>query len=146
MPATRPLDAQTIIRILGMAPHPEGGWYAETFRSQAERGSRSAVSAIYFLLQQGERSHWHTVDACEIWLWHAGSPLRLHISVDGQRTETLRLGSDLAAGERPQAVVPIHAWQSAESSDGWSLVSCLVAPGFQYGGFTMAPAGWSPGS
>jgi predicted cupin superfamily sugar epimerase len=151
------LDAEQIIRAFGMEPHPEGGWYAETFRSGSPEsepgtrpkiepgGGRAAVSTIYFLLRAGERSHWHTVDACEIWLWHAGSPVHLRLSPDGVRSETVLLGSDLKAGERPQVVVPEGVWQAAESAGGWSLVSCVVAPAFEFAGFRMAPIGWEPG-
>jgi len=145
MDRSSPLYPQALIDRLGMAPHPEGGWYAETYRAPSEPESRSAVTAIYFLLKAGERSHWHTVDATEIWLWHAGSPVRLHISEDGRQTGTILLGADMAAGERPQAVVPVGCWQAAESGEGWGLVSCIVAPGFEFRGFTMAPPGWSPG-
>ncbi len=131
-----------------MAPHPEGGFYAETFRSEAAEGSgpeaRAVVSVIYFLLEAEQRSHWHRVDAIEIWLWHAGSPLRLSVSSDGRHLETILLGSALASGERPQAVVPEAAWQSAESTGAWTLVSCIVAPAFSFEGFTLAPPGWSP--
>jgi predicted cupin superfamily sugar epimerase len=138
-------DAQQVIDAFGMVPHPEGGWYAETYRAPSAAGERSAVSTIYFLLKQGERSHWHIVDATEIWLWHAGSPVRLHVSADGRASDIVLLGSDIVAGERPQAVVPVGAWQAAESTDGWALVSCVVAPGFEFRGFTMAPEGWAPG-
>lgn len=140
------LDVQGIIERFGMVPHPEGGWYAETFRAASASGKRSAVTAIYYLLEQGQRSHWHTVDASEIWLWHAGSAMRLSLSHDGQQTETVLLGADIAAGERPQAIVPLGVWQSAESVSAWSLVSCVVAPGFEFAGFKMAPRDWSPGS
>jgi predicted cupin superfamily sugar epimerase len=139
------LEAEEIIKAFGMTPHPEGGWYAETFRS-GEAGGRAAVSAIYFLLRAGERSHWHTVDACEIWLWHAGSPVRVRLSPDGEASETVLLGSDLGAGQRPQVVVPEGVWQAAESGGGWSLVSCVVAPAFTFAGFRMAPVGWEPGA
>jgi predicted cupin superfamily sugar epimerase len=138
------LDAQAIVDTFGMTPHPEGGWYAETFRTAAEAGERGAVSAIYFLLREGERSHWHRVDACEIWLWHAGAPVRLRRGADGAGVETVLLGADLARGERPQAVVAEGVWQSAESAGAWSLVSCVVAPAFEFGGFVLAPAGWEP--
>ncbi len=146
MSAQPALDAHLLIETLGMAPHPEGGWYAETYRAPAPPGTRPAASAIYFLLQQGERSHWHRVDACEVWLWHAGSPLLLHRSPDGRETQTIVLGADIAAGERPQAVVPAEGWQSAESTGGWSLVSCIVAPAFAFAGFRLAAEGWSPGA
>ena len=140
-----PVDADSIIQTLGMIPHPEGGWYAEMFRSAAAPADRPAVSAIYFLLRRGERSHWHTVDATEIWLWHSGSPILLHLSHAGDVQQSLILGADLHAGERPQAVVREGVWQAAESTGPWSLVSCVVAPAFHFSGFTLAPANWTPG-
>ncbi len=100
-------------------------------------------TSILFLLAAGERSHWHRVDASEIWLWHAGAPLRLGIAGGAKRQE-VRLGLDLAAGEALQAVVPTGTWQDAESLGGWSLVSCVVAPAFEFAGFEMAPPEWSP--
>lgn len=105
------------------------------------------MTAIYFLLKAGERSHWHTVDAVEIWLWHGGAPLELSICEEGgdaPAVERHQLGMDLEAGERPQAVVPVGAWQSARSLGDWSLVSCTVAPAFEFAGFKMAPPGWEP--
>lgn len=138
------LTAEAIIALLDLAPHPEGGHFRETFRAEAADGGRGAVTAIYFLLKAGERSHWHTVDAVEMWHWHAGAPLRLHVAAPGEAARTLVLGSDLAAGERPQAVVPAQAWQAAESTGGWTLVSCTVAPAFSFSGFVLAPPGWSP--
>jgi len=142
---TGPLDAERLIALLGLQPHPEGGHYAETYRAPAE--GRGAVTAIYFLLKAGERSHWHKVDAAEIWLWHGGAPLELLVCDDEADPEPRphRLGMDIAAGERPQAVVPAGAWQAARGLDGWSLVSCTVAPAFEFAGFTMAPPGWEPG-
>lgn len=139
-------DAQQIIDTLAMKPHPEGGWYAETYRAPSSPGSRSAVSTIYYLLREGERSHWHQVDATEIWLWHAGSPLELYLSFDGVEVEKILLGANLEAGERPQAIVPTRVLQSAQSLGAWSLVSCAVAPAFEFAGFSMAPANWAPGS
>ena len=138
-------DPQGIIDAFEMIPHPEGGWYSERFRAPQAAGARPVVSSIYFLLRAGERSHWHTVDAVEIWLWHAGASVRLHISSDGQSTESVLVGPDVAAGEQLHAVVPEGAWQSAESTGAWSLVSCVVAPAFEFAGFTIAPDGWSPG-
>jgi predicted cupin superfamily sugar epimerase len=139
------LSAEDVIRLLDLKPHPEGGHYRETFRdSQTTGGGRSASTAIYFLLRRGERSHWHRVDAAEAWHWHAGSPLELRINA-GTGTQALRLGPDLAMGERPQAVVPARAWQAAESLGDWTLVGCTVAPGFEFAGFELAPKGWSPG-
>jgi predicted cupin superfamily sugar epimerase len=138
------LTAADIISLLELQPHPEGGHYRETFRdTRIVDGGRAASTAIYFLLARGERSHWHRVDATEIWHWHAGAPLRLEISDGGKRT-TVRLGPDLAAGERPQGVVPPGAWQAAESLGDWTLVGCAVAPGFEFSGFELAPKGWTP--
>ena len=138
------LSAEDVIRLLDLKPHPEGGHYRETFRdSQTTDGGRSASTAIYFLLRRGERSHWHRVDAAEAWHWHAGSPLELRIST-GAGIQILRLGADLALGERPQAVVPVGVWQAAESLGDWTLVGCTVAPGFRFEGFELAPPGWTP--
>ena len=140
------MDPQDIIRILGMQPHPEGGWYKETFRDPAG-GGRGHSTAIYYLLQAGERSHWHRVrDAAEVWHYHAGDPLRLRISLDGVDLETVTLGPNILRGERPQAIVPAGAWQSAEALGAYTLVGCTVAPGFDFAAFEMAPPGWEPGS
>ena len=140
------MEAAEIVRSLGMQPHPEGGWYVETWRDPAPPGERAASTAIYFLLEAGQRSHWHKVDATELWLWHAGAPLRLLLAEEGEAMREATLGPDLVAGERPQAVVPRLAWQSARSLGAWSLVSCVVAPGFEFAGFELAPPGWRPGS
>jgi predicted cupin superfamily sugar epimerase len=140
------LSAAEVIRLLDLKPHPEGGHFRETFRDpHAVDGARAASTAIYFLLARGERSHWHRVDAAEVWHYHAGAPLELAIALDAQGPlERVRLGPDLIAGERPQAVVPAHAWQAAGSLGEWTLVGCTVAPGFQFEGFELAPAGWTP--
>ncbi len=139
------LSAADIIARLDLQPHPEGGHFRETFRDPAlDARGRAASTLIYFLLARGERSHWHRVDATEIWHFYAGAPLHLRIAEPGQAPRTLTLGLDLAAGERPQAVVPPHAWQSAESGGDWTLVGCTVAPGFSFTGFELAPAGWEP--
>ena len=138
--------ASELIASLRLAPHPEGGWYRETFRAPAAGGARSVVTAIYFLLESGQASHWHRVDAVEIWCWHAGSALELGIAVDdGGAAEWTRLGPGIAAGEAPQAVVPTGYWQAARADSGWALVSCIVAPGFDFGGFELVAPGWSPG-
>ena len=137
------LTAERLIDLLGLQPHPEGGCYVETYRAPAD-GGRGAVTAIYFLLRAGERSHWHTVDAVEIWLWHGGAPLELSVYEEGGAVERCRLGMDIAGGERPQAIVPVGAWQAARSLGNWSLVSCTVAPAFDFAGFRMAPEGWEP--
>ncbi|MFN7055170.1 cupin domain-containing protein [Hyphomonas sp.] len=137
------LGAREIIRLLSLAPHPEGGHYGETYRPQAE--GRPALTAIYYLLQADEVSAWHRVDADEAWLWHAGGPLALTLSPpDGRGAASIILGPDLRAGQRPQAIIPAHHWQAAESLGAWTLVSCLVAPGFDFSGFTLAPPGWRP--
>lgn len=138
------LTADAIIALLELQPHPEGGFFRETFRETAPDGGRGASTAIYFLLRAGERSHWHKVDASEIWHWHAGAPLRLSIAEGADRRDLL-LGPDLAAGERPQGAVPPFAWQAAESLGAWTLVGCTVAPAFDFAGFELAPPGWEPG-
>lgn len=135
------MTADELIAHLKLAPHPEGGHYRETFRDATGDG-RAASTAIYFLLKRGERSHWHRVDAAEVWHFYAGAPLKLEIA-DGPR-RTITLGPNLAAGEEPQAVVPPHAWQAAESLGDWTLVGCTVAPGFDFNGFELAPKGWEP--
>lgn len=142
------LDAAAVIALLGLRPHPEGGHFRETFRDVAADGGRGASTAIYFLLAGGERSHWHRVDAVEIWHWHAGAPLTLSLAAGGTgqgqgRTEIM-LGPALHLGQRPQAVVPAFAWQAAESRGDWTLVGCTVAPAFDFAGFELAPPGWSP--
>jgi len=139
---TKDLSAAEVIALLGLAPHPEGGHFRETFRDGAA-GGRGASTAIYFLLRAGERSHWHRVDAAEVWHWHAGAPLRLSIADAGGRRD-LVLGARLGSGERPQGVVPPHAWQAAESLGAWTLVGCTVAPAFDFAGFELAPPGWEP--
>jgi predicted cupin superfamily sugar epimerase len=142
------ITAAEIIRLLDLKPHPEGGHFRETFRdARTVDGGRAASTAIYFLLTRGERSHWHKVDAVETWHHYAGSALRLDIAASEYGpVERVILGSDLANGERPQAVAPAQAWQAAESLGEWSLVGCTVAPGFEFAGFELAPKGWSPGA
>jgi predicted cupin superfamily sugar epimerase len=132
-----------VIRLLDLKPHPEGGHYRETFRDPYTVDGRAASTAIYFLLKRGERSHWHRVDAVETWHWHAGAPLELKIH-ERDDTAIVRLGNDLAAGERPQGIVPAHAWQAAQSLGDWTLVGCTVAPGFRFSGFELAPEDWEP--
>jgi len=142
---TLSLIAADVIRLLGLAPHPEGGHYRQTFRDSRTANGRSCSTAIYFLLARGERSHWHRVDAVEVWHHYAGAPLALSIAEAGA-TRMIRLGTDLEAGERPQAAVPAGAWQAAESLGAWTLVGCTVAPGFEFQGFELAPPHWSPGA
>ena len=138
------LSAAEIITRLGLQPHPEGGHYAETFRDGPGPDGRTRVTAIHFLLQAGEISNWHKVDATEIWAWHGGAPLVLTISQDSVGTRAERLGDHLLAGHRPHVIVPAGAWQSAESLGAWTLVSCFVAPGFEFSGFELAPPDWKP--
>ncbi len=141
------LSAEEVVRLLGLAPHPEGGFYRETFRDAgpaADNGGRGASTAIYFLLREGELSAWHRVlDASEVWHHYAGAPLELIVSPGRGRTTT-RLGSDLEAGERPQSMVPAGLWQTARTLGGWTLAGCTVAPAFEFASFEMAPHGWEP--
>jgi predicted cupin superfamily sugar epimerase len=136
------LSAAEIIRLLGLRPHPEGGHFVETHRDARPDG-RAHATAIYFLLARGERSHWHRVDAVEVWHWHAGAPLALLIAHGGGK-RSITLGPDLTAGEVPQGVVPAGHWQAAESRGDWTLVGCTVSPGFEFAGFELAPKDWQP--
>jgi len=139
---TTSLTAQDVIALLNLKPHPEGGHFRETFRDGGVE--RATSTAIYFLLAGGERSHWHRIDAVEVWHWYAGAPLELEIVKQHGSIERITLGSDLAAGERPQAVVPAQAWQAAQSLGEWTLIGCTVAPGFEFKRFELAPPGWVP--
>jgi predicted cupin superfamily sugar epimerase len=136
------MTGDEIIARLGLQPHPEGGHYRETFRASDQ--PRGASTAIYFLLKADERSHWHRVDADEVWHHYAGAPLELLLSEDGRGVRHLRLGSDLDIGELPQAVVPRGVWQAARSLGRWTLVGCTVAPAFEFKTFELAPPGWRP--
>jgi len=137
--------AQEVIVELGMQPHPEGGYFVETYRDHPKAGERGVVTSIYFLLKSGEVSHWHRVDAVEIWNWYAGAPLKLAIAeLEGAPPKERLLGPNVLAGARPQAVVPAHAWQSARTLGDWTLVGCVVAPAFSFEGFELAPEGWEP--
>ena len=138
------MDSREVIERLRLEPHPEGGWYRETWRGRETPAGRSAGSAILFLLEDGAPSRWHRVDADETWAWHGGGPIELAMSADAGSVETVRLGMDLARGEVPQAVVPAGAWQSARALGAWGLVSCVVVPGFRFEGFELAPEGWLP--
>lgn len=139
-----PGSADAVIALLGLAPHPEGGWYRETFRDTPPAGGRGSATAIYYLLREGERSHWHRIDAIEIWHHYAGDALELSLADGHGPPEHIVLGSDLAAGQRPQAVVPAGIWQAARPLGAWSLVGCTVSPAFDFAGFELAPPGWSP--
>lgn len=141
MPQTDDLTADRIIDMLDLQPHPEGGHYRQTWQATGE--GRASGTCIYFLLKTGERSHWHHVDAAEIWHYYAGAPLILSIAeTDTGPREDHVLGPDLLAGHRPQLIVPTHHWQAARSTGDWTLVGCTVSPGFQFEGFTLAPPGF----
>ena len=140
----RSMSAEDVKARLGLERHPEGGWYRETFRDTREIEGRAASTAILFLLDVGETSEWHRVDAAETWHWHAGAPLVITISPNGHDAAAHYLGSDLPAGQIPQIVVPAGHWQTATSLGAWTLVGCTVAPGFRFEGFELAPPGWRP--
>ncbi|WP_420144255.1 cupin domain-containing protein [Sphingobium sp.] len=133
-----------LIEALALAPHPEGGWYRKTWRATAPAGERAGGTAILFLLEAGQRSHWHRVDAAEHWLWHAGAPLTLSIAPPGEQAHDHVLGPDILNGQMPQILVPADYWQAASPLDGWALVSCTVTPGFEFAGFSLVPPEWSP--
>jgi len=138
-------SAEDVIRKLSLLPHPEGGYFRETFRDETPAtGERAASTAIYYLLPQGEISQWHRVDAAELWHFYAGATLELSLSQDGLEASRQRLGADLARGERPQLVAPAGWWQSARSLGAWTLVGCTVAPGFEFSRFELAPQGFGP--
>jgi hypothetical protein len=137
------LSAADIVARLGLEPHPEGGWYRQTWQEEDGAGDRPAGTAIYYLLAEGQRSHWHWVDAAEIWHFYAGAPLILsRAETEAGPASDVALGSDLAAGQVPQAIVPAHHWQAAATTGAWSLVGCTVSPGFRFEGFTLAPPGF----
>lgn len=139
------MNAEDIVERLELRPHPEGGYYRETFRDRPAGGGRGAVTAIYYLLKAGERSAWHRIDATEIWHYYAGAPLRLDVADDNSaEARSLTLGTDFAAGQTAQGVVPPYAWQSAQSLGDWTLVGCTVAPAFLFETLELAPPGWSP--
>jgi len=142
-------DAKALIERLRLAPHPEGGWFRETYRDAAPDGKtdagRGRMTAIYYLLEVGDLSAWHRVtDADEIWHFYAGAPLALTLSPDGHDAQSVRLGSEVLQGEAPQVLVPKGWWQTAESLGRWTLVGCTVAPAFSFDGFEMAPPDWRP--
>jgi hypothetical protein len=148
-------SAARLIEQLGLAAHPEGGWYRETWRGAPGPDGRAAGTAILFLLRAGEASHWHTVDAAELWFWQAGDPLELRLAADdADPVRSVILGSDVAAGQQLQGLVAPHEWQAARPAPspagaprhGYSLVSCVVVPGFDFAGFTLAAPGWEPGA
>lgn len=137
------LTADEIIQKLDLQPHPEGGYYRQTWIEETENGRRASGTAIYFLLKRGENSHWHRVDAVEIWHYYAGAPLVLSLSdSDAGPKREATLGPDLSAGQMPQLIVKKDEWQAARSLGDWTLVGCTVSPGFQFEGFTLAPEGF----
>jgi hypothetical protein len=138
------LTATDVIRHLDLKPHPEGGYFRETFRdARLVEGGRPASTAIYFLLARGQRSYWHRIDAAETWHFYAGDPLLLAVTASASGAiDHVTLGPDITAGHHPQAIVPAGAWQAAESVGFWTLVGCTVAPGFDFGRFELAPEGW----
>jgi uncharacterized protein len=138
------MKADDVIRLLALKPHPEGGYFRETFRDPHTENGRARSTAIYYLLKAGEVSRWHRVDAVEVWHWYAGAPLELKVH-DGSSLQSSVLGSALAEGQMPQAIVPVRCWQSAKSLGAYSLVGCTVAPGFEFSGFEFAPLAWEPG-
>lgn len=147
MPGAEGDGATALIKQLELAPHPEGGWYRETWRSGEARAGRAIGTAILFLLEAGQRSHWHRVDADEVWLWHAGAPITLSMAAsEKEKPADFGLGLDLASGYLPQRLVPAGHWQTAAPQGGWSLVSCLVVPGFDFSGFELAAPDWAPGT
>jgi len=138
------MDADSVIAHLGLAPHAEGGHFRETWRDHPADGGRGHGTAIYYLLKAGEESRWHRVDAVEIWHWYAGAPLELSMAADSAPPDVTVLGPDLLDEQRPQAIVPAGAWQSARSRGAWTLVGCTVSPAFRFEGFELAPEGWEP--
>ena len=139
------IASSSIAAALQMQPHPEGGWYAETWRASSVGGERPIGSAILYLLAAGERSQWHRVDADEIWGWSGGDTLELQVWADGDRTVTThRLGPDVMEGSTVQAVVPSGAWQAARTLGSWTLVGCIVIPAFEFDGFELARPDWEP--
>ena len=142
-------EAKRLIEELRLCPHPEGGWYRETWRADAAPGERGDATAILFLLESYQRSHWHRVDAAEIWLWHSGDPLVLSLAAGTEGpVRKIALGGDVLSGQVPQYVIAPEQWQAAAPSPGdhgYTLVSCVVAPAFEFEGFTLAPPGWQPG-
>lgn len=146
-----PTAGQDLVEALSLRPHPEGGWFRETWRSEQSftpegyDGARPVATAIYYLLRPGEESRWHTVRSAELWLWHGGGPLRLRLGGNAEAPDELgavrlTLGGDVVAGERPQLVVPGGVWQCATpAADQPVLVSCVVAPGFDYADFRLYP-------
>jgi hypothetical protein len=142
--------AEDIIERLGLAPHPEGGWFRESWRAPAEDGERARATTVLFLLERGQASHWHKVDATEIWLFQAGDPLELSFAGGSEGpVQSVTLGPDVVNGQSVKHVLEPHEWQAARPTDGpagYTLVTCIVSPGFEFEGFTLAPPDWAPGT
>ncbi|MBR9649939.1 cupin domain-containing protein [Thalassovita aquimarina] len=137
------MDAQEIIEKLQLQPHPEGGHYRQTWIETRTDGARPAGTCIYFLLKAGERSHWHRVDATEIWHYYAGAPLILSLAeTEAGPAGDHVLGPDLATGQAPQLIVPARHWQAARTTGDFTLVGCTVSPGFLFEGFELAAPGF----
>jgi len=139
------MSADEVIALLGLEPHPEGGWYRQTFADAANADGRAQSTLIYYMLADRQAGAWHRVDSVEVWHWYAGAPMRIGISEDGRTVTEQLLGNNLVAGERPQVVIPGHAWQQATCLGDWTLVGCTVSPGFEFSKFEQAEPGWQPG-
>jgi len=139
------LSASEIIRLLALEPHVEGGFYRQTFADTPDAFGRPVSTLIYYLLTDGQSGAWHKVDSAEVWHFYGGAPMLMRTSRDGKTLVEHVLGVDLAAGARPQLVIPASAWQQAQTMGEWSLVGCTVAPGFQFSKFVQAEPGWEPG-
>ena len=126
-----------LITALELQPHPEGGWFRESWREPAS-------TAIYYLLRSGERSHWHRLDATEVWHFYGGDPLELALFAEGGTVERRILGPEVTGGQRPQLTVPAGTWQSARPLGAWVLAGCTVAPAFDFAGFELAEPDWHP--
>ncbi len=146
----RPFEVNELIRRLELEPHPEGGHYRRTWVHPKAHDGRPLASAIIYLLAAGERSHWHRIDAAEMWHHYAGGPLELRVATtvtdgDGLEVRSHRLGGDVLVGEEPQVVVSPGSWQAAAALAEFTLVGCTVTPAFEFEGFELAPPGWQPG-
>ena len=140
------MTAEDLIEALELQQHPEGGWYKETFNNRPEDSARGTMTAIYFLLKDGETSHWHRVtDADEVWSWIAGASLAFSSTSDGKSVDRFKIGMDLAFGETPQLVVKAGDWQTATAKNGYVLVTCVTSPGFVFDSFELAPQSFQPG-
>ena len=138
-------SAESIIELLKLEVHPEGGFYRQTFKdTDSGSNGRSLSSVIYYLLKFDQVSHWHRVDATEVWFWHSGAPMVITISPNGCDAEALHLGANIQANQKPHVIVKKNYWQSAVSLGEWSLVSCMVSPAFEFNGFEMADENWFP--